>query len=187
MEWIILDIGYTYPPTSPEENMGRESICFIMFYLIQTFEGRDRETEKEKNWRLWPTLTISWSKSLAPKNAWFQTFQIHVLMNMAISILGVLTMTRAKEIPFFGEIPAFGWWDSYVGQFNRWFSILSNAIIIAANPHWLNPNLCMCKSLFSATFIIKNPNVGEFKPIKNPMKAPIFLMVKIMLPSGNQK
>ena len=31
----------------------------------------------------------------------------------------------------------------------------------------------MCKSLFSATLIIKNPNVVEFKTIKNPMKAPI--------------
>ena len=94
--WIILDIGYTYPPTSPEENMGRESICFIMFYLIQTFEGRDRETEKEKN----ISDSDHFIKIIGPKKCMVSDFQIHVLMTVAISILGVPTMTRAQEIPW---------------------------------------------------------------------------------------
>ena len=73
--WIILDIGYTYPPTSPEENMGRESICFIMFYLIQTFEGRDIETEKEKN----ISDSDHFIKIIGPKKCMVSDFQIHVL------------------------------------------------------------------------------------------------------------
>jgi hypothetical protein len=89
MEWINMDIGYTYPPTSPEENMGRESICFIMSYLIQTFEGRDRETEKEKN----ISDSEHFIKIIGPKKCMVSDFQIHVLMTVAISILGVPTMT----------------------------------------------------------------------------------------------